>query len=146
MKRRVVFIWIIIVIMFSNISYAYINIYPTKFNKNISNGATEIFYLYNRSNNPVKYRIYLDKEKENDMTDWIEIYPKSITLKPLEQKEFKIFVNPPKNIKDGIYQSKLVVKQVSIPKINEKNSNFMTILKMKLKGYIGETIDEIKKV
>lgn len=125
--------------IFSKIMYGYINIYPSKFEKNIENGVNEIFRLYNRTNKKVRYRVYLEETIENDMSKWIEVYPKSITLNPLEEKEINIFINPPKDTRNGKYKSKLVVKEIDIPG-GEKHEKvkFMTIFKLNMIGYIGE--------
>lgn len=135
---------IFIICIFLNIlSFSYINIYPTEFNERIDNdGVYKTFKLYNSTSNNIRYRIYVEdnEELENSMKNFIEIYPKSITLNPLEEKEFKIFVKAPENSKNGKYSAKLVVKEIEIPS-NEKLENtnkFLTIFKLKMTGYVGE--------
>lgn len=133
-------LYIFLILLLSQVSYSYINIYPTGFDKDITNGATERFKLYNRTNEEVKYRIYIEKSvEENSMAEWIEIYPQSISLKPLEEKELRILVAPPKNTKNGVYRARLVVKEVEVPSKNKKEKvKIMTIFKLNMKGYIGE--------
>lgn len=140
--KQVFYLYIILY----NFAFSYINIYPTKFNKDITNGSKESFRLYNRTPKTVKYRVYIEEGQPTDMSKWIEIYPKSILLKPLEEKEIKIFINPPTDSKDGIYKAKLVVKQVALPgKIINNKTNFMTLFKLNMTGYIGEINEEYKK-
>ncbi|MGL4866010.1 hypothetical protein [Cetobacterium sp.] len=131
-------IFIIVFLLNLKETYSYINIYPTKFEKIIEKELTEEFFLYNRTKKTLKYRIYLEKNGEqNDMTPWIKIYPRSITLKPLEEKTIKIFISRPNGIKKGEYTSQLIIKEIENPK--EKNNEkvqVMTILKMKMKGII----------
>ena len=144
MRNRyfIVFIFVIMGI-FSSVTYGYINIYPTSFKKNITNGEEETFYLYNRTEKVVKYRVYLEKYDENDMSEWIEIYPRSITVKPMEEQELRLAVTPPERLEDGTYRAGLVIKQVGVPGVeSEKKVNFMTILKMTLVGYVGENTPE----
>ena len=86
-----------------------------EFDKNISNGVTESFKLYNRTSNEIRYRVYIEKSKEKDMSQWIEIYPQSISLKPLEEKELRLSVTPPKNAQAGEYKAKLVIKEIKVP-------------------------------
>ncbi len=131
-------LYVVIFILMSMRVWGYINIYPAEFDKDITHGADGKFRLYNRLNKPVKYRIYLEEESEkNSMLDWIEIYPTTIFLKPLESKEIKILITPKKGAKDGDYSARLVVKQINIPReMKEKKVNFLTILKLKLKGRI----------
>ncbi len=138
---------LILLIIISNITFSYINIYPTKFEKDISNGASENFKLYNRSKETVKYRIYLDEvvNKENDMSKWIELYPSSITLAPLEEKEIRLVVNKPLGAKPGKYGARLIVKEVRVPSKKKMDKvQFMTILKFNMTGEIKEVKDEKK--
>lgn len=138
-------ILVFIFILFSNLSYAYINIYPTKFEKNIANGNNETFKLYNRSGEKVRYRIYLESSEENDMSKWSEVYPNSITLNPLEEKEIRLSIKPPKNVSKGKYKAKLIVKEVGIPgEKNDNKINFYTLFKLNMIGYVGEKNENIK--
>ena len=138
---------LILLIIISNITFSYINIYPTKFEKDISNGAEENFKLYNRSEDTVKYRIYLDDftNKENDMSKWIELYPSSISLTPLEEKEIRLVVNKPLGAKPGKYGARLIIKEVRVAsKKKQDKVQFMTILKFNMIGEIKEVKDEKK--
>lgn len=143
-KMKINNFFIILVYLLINISsFSYINIYPVKFNERIDNdGAYKTFKLYNSTSSDIRYRIYIeeDENSNNSMVNFIEIYPKSITLKPLEEKEFKIFIKAPKDTKNGKYTAKLVVKEVEIPNLNQKeNSNkFLTLFKLRMTGYVGE--------
>lgn len=132
--------------LISKLTFSYINIYPTKFEKNITKGVNESFKLYNRSEKQVRYRIYLEKGLEKDMSQWSEVYPHSITLKPLEEKEIRLFISPPKNVPKGKYKAKLIVKEVEIPNARKNNKvNFFTLFKLNMTGYIGEENEKIKK-
>lgn len=137
---------VFLIFLYSKIVFAYINIYPTEFKKNITKGATESFKLYNRTNDEIRYRIYVEEGEKNDMSQWIEIYPKSISLKPLEEEELRLAVNPPVSTPDGEYRATLVIKEVEVPKkIREDKVKLMTILKLKMKGYVGEEQDDGEK-
>ena len=124
-------------------SFGYINIYPLKFEKEISKGAFEEFVLYNRSSKVRKYRVYVeDIEGRNFMTEWTKVYPKSVTLNPLEEAEVKVYVEAPTEIQDGVYETNLVFKEIALPSIKlseeEKNKkmNVLTQVKMRLKGKV----------
>ncbi|MGL4861579.1 MAG: hypothetical protein ACRC3I_03260 [Cetobacterium sp.] len=140
MIKEYVFRIIVIILFLLNLkqSYSYINIYPTKFEKIIEKELTEEFFLYNRTKKTLRYRIYLEKlDKKNDMSSWIKIYPRSVTLRPLEEKSIKIYVNRPKGTKKGEYTSQLVIKEIENPQErNKEKVQVMTILKMKMKGII----------
>lgn len=137
----------VLLIIFSKLTYSYINIYPTKFEKDVTKGANETFKLYNRSDKEVRYRIYLEENnKENDMSKWSEIYPSSLKLSPLEEKEIRLFIKPPKNTPKGKYKTKLVIKQVGIPKEKNKSKiNFFTIFKLNMIGYVGANDESIRQ-
>lgn len=132
-------IYTILIFLLSTTSFSYINIYPMEFDKNISNGVTESFKLYNRTSNEIRYRVYIEKSEEKDMSQWIEIYPQSISLKPLEEKELRLSVTPPKNAQAGEYKAKLVIKEIKVPnKKDDKKINIMTLFKLNMKGCIEE--------
>lgn len=129
----------IIYFLISTLSFSYINIYPTKFSERIDGkGISKTFKLYNNTNSVIRYRVFLEDEKNiNSMSPFVEIYPKSITINPSEQKEFKIFVKADNTTKVGKYTTKLVVKQVNIPNINNNENEILTIFKLKMFGYVG---------
>lgn len=132
-------IYVILIFLLSTTIFGYINIYPIEFDKDISNGVTERFKLYNRTDNEVKYRIYIEKSKEKDMSQWIEVYPQSISLKPLEEKELRLSVTPESNAQPGEYKAKLVIKEVVVPnKKDSKKIKMMTLFKLNMKGCIEE--------
>lgn len=131
----------ILYFLISSLAYSYINIYPIKFEERIDgNGINKTFKLYNGSRSTLRYRIFLEDTKDSKKIakDWVEIYPKSITLIPQEEKELKIFIKSPENIENGKYSTKLVVKEVNVPS-EAKDKKYMTIFKLKLNGYVGET-------
>lgn len=133
--------YILILLLMSINALGYINIYPSKFEKSIKEETYEEFTLYNRTQRDIKYRVYLeDIEGKKSMTDWIEIYPKSISLKPLEEKIIKLSVKAPTGTPVGEYNSNLVIKEIeSVKKTRDEDESrvkVMTMLKLKLKGYI----------
>lgn len=133
MKKIIV---LLLFICFNSYIFSYINIYPVKFDKNISSDVEEEFFLYNRTKENKKYRIYLENSEDSEFANWIEIYPKSILLKPLEEKSFKIYIKIPSNAEKGIYTTNLIVKEVESVEKNRDNkkTKILTKLKMKLIG------------
>jgi P pilus assembly chaperone PapD len=130
-------------LVFSLNSFAYLNIYPTSFYKPIDGkGATEEFTLSNMSTSPIKYKIYIEETEKNfSMVPWIEIYPKTITLKPGEEKKIKLYIKAPSSVKEGEYKAILGFKEIYIP-TKEKNSTstslkLLTDLKLHITGYVG---------
>lgn len=127
-------------ILFCSVS-AYMNIYPTNFDKRIDGiGDIEEYIITNTTNKILKYRIYLEESDEKDMSKWIQIYPESLILKPGQEKKVKIYVNSPEGIEEGEYSAILGIKEVYIPKItnSEEVLDIYTNLKMKIYGYVGE--------
>ncbi|STO30664.1 Uncharacterised protein [Fusobacterium necrogenes] len=136
---------LLLMIFFLNtLSYAYINLYPLKFEKDITNGAAQQFVLYNRTTKERKYRVYVEKvEGKRSMAEWVEVYPKSILLEALEEDVIKIFVKAPEGTPEGEYQANLVIKEVALPVIKQdkeerkKKARIMTMVKLRLKGKVN---------
>lgn len=127
--------------IFSVTLFAYINIYPVKFEKNITSGAYEEFTLYNRTSKPRRYRVYIEEVEnaKNSMAEWIEIYPKSIALKPLQEEKLQLEVKPPEGVEKGEYIANLIIKEVAIPSVEEKEekkNRVFTMIRMRLKGKV----------
>lgn len=135
-----------IYLLMIRILYGYINIYPSFFYKELKKeGTYENFVLTNRSDQKVRYRIYFEEKLFPELS--AEVYPKSITLNPYEKKELKILITPQNNLKIGMYNLTLVVKEIGNPK--EKSKKIYSMLKLKLSGYYGdlklELDGEVKK-
>lgn len=140
MKKIVLIIFLIL----KSLTFGYINLYPLEFNKDITYGAGEEFTLYNRTTEPRKYRVYVESvEGKKSMADWIEVYPRSILINPLKEKNIKIYVEAPQGSKEGEYQANLVIKEISLPIILqdkeelEKKTKILTMVKLRLKGRVA---------
>ena len=75
------------------------------------------------------------------MEKWVQIYPRSITLEPLEEKKIQVYVEAPKEAPVGKYQANLVLKEVGLPVIEKdkednKKHNVLTMVKIRLKGNV----------
>lgn len=134
---RKLFILMLLLIL-SAVSFSYINIYPIEFEKNIKEEAYETFKLYNSTKKPVRYRVYIEEnDSKNSMSNWCEVYPKSITVNPLQEGEIKFSVKAPEGTEAGKYRAKLIVKEVDIPsKEKTEKKKVMTMLKMNLVGIV----------
>ncbi|MGL5316409.1 MAG: hypothetical protein ACRC92_24345, partial [Peptostreptococcaceae bacterium] len=89
--------------------YGYINIYPSFFYEELKkSGVTQTFVLTNRTYEEIRYRLYIEENVllKNDIE--VEVYPKSITLSPFENKEVKLLLKPNMSLKDGVYKKTLV--------------------------------------
>lgn len=90
---------------------------PLGFDKRIDNGAGYgEFSLRNHDNHPVRYKIkIIDSGKKNNISKYVSVYPKVVTIPAQGEKMFKVFVDPPKNIKNGEYDFIIAMNCVGVP-------------------------------
>lgn len=152
MKRTLT---IMIFILWSIFSFSYINISPTTLNKNIGTGDYEEFTFTNNTTIPMRYRITpmaMENPNVKDMSEWIEVYPKVVTVYPDDSQTFKLYVQAPKGSEIGDYGAFLNIKQVSAPKLEGevKDHNIaagmmvMVNVNMGIYGYIGDKNPELE--
>lgn len=146
MKRIIV---AISYLLYSYISFAYVNIYPTYFDKRIdTTGATEEFVLTNDTNKEIKYRVYIKKGiHSKTMDEWIEFYPKSVIIKPKSSSKIKLYIKSPANKALGEYYTTIVFKELeSVKNIKNNNENLkiMTELELEIRGFIGDLKPKLK--
>lgn len=139
--------YIFLFFLLIKITLGYTNIAPLYLDENIDGeGAYKEYILTNNTQKNLKYRIYVEK-KENtlDMSEWTEIYPKVVSLKPGEGKRIKLFIQAPNNSPKGEYITNLCIKEVEYPQLNKNRQlQILTNLKIELAGFIGEKIGKIK--
>ena len=134
---------------------AYINLSPTTLDKNIKAGAYEEFTLYNDTTIPFRYKITPmaigENKKVMDMSKWIEVYPKIVTVRPTESKKFKVYVKADKGALEGDYGAFLNIRQMSVPKLKgEKDESvgagaiIMVNVNMGIYGYVGDETPKIE--
>lgn len=125
---------IVTFVLFKELALGYINIYPAFFYERIpEKGVFKKFTLTNRRSEKIKYRLYLEENVLRDVD--IEIYPKSIILKPFEKSEVRVLIKKKKNSEKKEFTEKLIIKEVELPGQKKK---ILTMLKFKLSGFIGE--------
>lgn len=146
------------VLLFTAVSisaFAYINLSPTTLDKNIGVGAYQEFSLYNGTTIPFRYKItpvaMTENKKVMDMSKWIEIYPKIVTVKPTESKKFKVYVKAKPDSLEGDYGAFLNIRQMSVPKLKgEKDESIgagaviMVNVNMGIYGYVGDENPKIE--
>ncbi|MCQ8210972.1 hypothetical protein NON08_00100 [Cetobacterium somerae] len=123
---------------------AYVNIYPVSFDKAIDGkGSGQEFTLYNKTNKALRYNISLsdDRFQTNSMKNWVEFYPKNITVKPGKSEKIKMYIKAPKNTPKGEYLATVEIKENILPnlekKVSQNNIQLLTHLKMDIVGYVG---------
>ena len=123
--------------------------------KNIKVGAYQEFTFYNDTTIPFRYKItpvaMTGNKLVKDMSKWVEVYPKIVTVNPTESKKFKVYVKADKNAETGDYGTFLNIRQMSAPKLKgEEEQNIgagmvvMVNLNMGIYGYIGDKEPKIE--
>ena len=155
MKKGNIIFTVFFYLIINITSLAYINISPTTLDKNIGIGAYEEFTFYNNTTVPMRYKlsvIPMESESVKDMSKWVEIYPKVVTVYPSSNETFKLYVQAPKKSEDGDYGAFLNIRQVSAPKLEgdagEQNvaagMSVMINVNMGLYGYVGDRVPTIE--
>ncbi len=137
----------VLFLCFSTMISAYTNVSPVYFDERIDGeGGYKEYTLTNSTNKVLKYRIYSEKISDSmDMSEWIDLYPMSLTLKSGESKKVKMLVSAPKEAKEGEYIAVLGIKELEVPNEKEsKNISLLTNLKIEIAGYIGDLKPSIK--
>ena len=146
---------IIGVMLHMQIAYGYINVYPTKFDKEIrKEGSFHEITLSNPSMDEIRYSITLKDLKGNDnhtgdMASWTEIYPTLVTVRPGRKSNVKMLITPPEGVEDGEYGMILNIKQLNTPNsIKEKEGAVVSMLldvNMGMYGYVGKVNGDYSK-
>lgn len=131
--------------------FAYTSVSPLYFDERIDGeGGYKEYTLSNATRKIVGYKIYFEKKNEkNDMTKWVDYYPKKLTLNPGESKKVKILITSPKDAKNGEYITNFCIKEIETPSEKGGRINLLTNLKIELAGYVGDiptklNIDNLK--
>lgn len=134
-----------------NLTYSYININPVHFDKVITGkGDGQEYTLYNGTSLPVRYTVYLDKpEREKTMEEWIEYYPKSITLQPGSEGKVRIYIKTPEKIEAGEYRAILGFREMAVPteeamRKGESTVKLLTNLRMEITGFAGDISPQLE--
>lgn len=119
--------------------FSYTSVSPLYFDERIDGeGGYKEYTLSNATRKIVGYKIYFEKKSEkNDMSEWVDYYPKKLTLNPGESKKIKVLITSPKRIKKGEYITNFCIKEIETPSKRNKNMELLTNLKIELAGYVG---------
>lgn len=138
-------------ILLSNLAFSY-GIQPMYFEKDISSGRgySEISIININKMARGRYKIGIGKgsDSKEDISSFVEIYPKVLNIMPDSKGLLKIFVNLPQELKKDEYSFMLQVTPITIPVINENNKEITANMSMKLAmnvemyGHYGEATQE----
>lgn len=140
-------ILIMTLLLCSGIKAYAVNMKPITFDKRIDNqdGYSEIIFE-NTNNKPIRYKISISSpsDGEKDMSEWVTVSPKILTIPAYDKRPLKIFAKSPAKIAPGEYAFTLKVDTVIIPTISKTEDNtvkgnatvaFTPIVTMR--GYVG---------
>ena len=140
-------------------TFSIMSISPIYFNHRIDGeGGYQEYTIENDSFSTVRYKMGVvpvteDKELYQKMKNWIEIYPKVLTVKPKSSEKVKVLIKSDKDTKIGEYRFRIEPQPIYIPELNEdfrekKPSSVRMrvpfVLMMEVEGYVGN-LGDIRK-
>lgn len=124
--------FILFYLLICKLALGYINVYPAFFYEKLDNNKIfKTLILTNTTTKSIRYRLYIEEDKQEDIK--VEVYPKGVTLNPLEKEEIKILIIADEK-KNREFSKTLVVKEVELPREKKK---ILTMFKLKLSGFGG---------
>lgn len=141
--KRIMFI-ISAMFLVLNVAFGF-NMSSTLFDQRIDTGGYREFTIKNDTNRQVRYKIEIKKgDKEGwDMSKWVKVYPKVLSIPPLSEKTVKVYAQSPVGAKEGEYFFNFMATPLVIPTIKSNgkisgtsNLGFVPIIEMM--GYVGD--------
>ena len=123
------------------------HIMPDGFEKRIDNGdGYQEFYFPNNSLETIRYKFSATpgSSVRKDMSQWVEFYPKVLTIKPGETGILKVYAKAPKTAEDGEYGFHLDSMPITVPKIGKDGKEIKANVGVKIRasiemiGYVGD--------
>lgn len=120
---------------------------PYGFDKRIDSGeGYQEFTFYNSTNSVNRYKIEIfSNGKKNNISQYVSVYPKVITVKPLGKTKVKVYVKAPKTLPNGEYGFMFGARSIPIPYLNKSESgrvapaiSIKTAVNLEMLGYVGE--------
>lgn len=124
---------------------------PLNFDKKIdSDDSYQEFVIKNDSKQNVKYQVRIfSTGKDNDVSKFVKIYPKVMSIDALGEGKFKVFLEDDESIKPGEHSFMLGIKTLKMPKINPLDPkvadpalDFKIGMDLEMFAYKGETKKE----
>ena len=144
------FLLVLSIFIISLPAYA-LKLRPIGFDKSIDTGGFEEYTLTNTSKDIVRYKIEIkDTGKPTDISKHITVYPKVLTIEPLSEAKFKVYVEE-MEMPAGEYSFILGIKPIKMPKLEEnkygKVSSAITMrtaLEVEVFAYAGEVKEKFE--
>lgn len=140
-------ILMLIFIIYCTITSYGFELSPYGFDKRIDTGdGYQEFNFYNSTTSIERYKIEIfSNDKKNDISKYVTVYPKVVTVKPLGKTTVKVYVQAPHTLSDGEYGFMFGVKSIPIPYLDKSKSgrvapsiSIKTAVNLEMLGYIGE--------
>lgn len=122
------------------------HIMPDSFEKRIDNGnGYQEFHFPNNSDRTIRYKFTAipGSPGRGDMSQWVEFYPRVLTVRPKETGMLKVYAKSPAGTPDGEYGFHLETVPVDIPQIGKDGQEIRASVGMKIAtaiemiGYVG---------
>lgn len=118
---------------------------PIGFDKSLDTGGFQEYTLTNTSKEIVRYKIEVKNTgKPTDISNYVTVYPKVLTVEPLTEATFKVYVEETEMLK-GEYSFILGVKPIKMPKLDETKKgkvdsaiSMRTALEVEVFAYAGD--------
>lgn len=148
--RNLIKLFLLTICLFTS-SFAF-QIGPTVFDKRIDGeGAYQEFEITNDTFDKQRYKIDISGVENKEFKNWVEIYPKVLTIEPKSSKKFKVLIKAPNNTPNGEYKFVVSPNAIKVPILNknkENNKNQITLqgemtlaIALELRAYVGELGD-----
>lgn len=143
MKKFFIIIFFIIISM---LNFAF-ELSPYGFDKRIDTGeGYQEFIFYNSTTSVNRYKIEVfSNGKKNDISQYVNVYPKVITVKPLGKTKVKVYVKAPPTLPNGEYGFMFGTRSIPIPYLNKSKGgrvapaiSIKTAVNLEMLGYVGE--------
>lgn len=147
-KKRESLLFCIILFIFLAIKGFAFEIDSTAFEQRVDNGGYREFVLNNRSQKTIRYKVEIKEDERNgkqkDMSKWVEVYPKVMTIPPLQKRVLKVFAKSPLGTPKGEYGFRMVITPLSVPVMSEVqgkinvNSTLDIVPVIYMYGHVGD--------
>lgn len=114
--RRLINIFLFLFLVINSFGFFNTGVAPGIFDISLNRPTTEEVIVINNSKEVVKVKVYSGTEKsikENEnLGQWLRVYPRMMTLKPKGERRIKFTVRIPKSAKDGEYKGILYIEEI----------------------------------
>ena len=94
----------------------------TSFERRVDTGGYMEYTLKNSSNKTIRYKFEIqESDIGEDMSKWVEVYPKVMSIPPMQERVLKVYAQSPVGAKKGEYSFKIMITPLSVPTIADSD-------------------------